>query len=166
MSSVPQADAMLHVKRFELFKFYEEALQRTKSDAWTQTTWVLTLSGAILAFSIQLYVEHFEGTSFELISWSCAVAGVVLTGYVMLVLHQLATYSKRYLTAAIRLAAHYEILEEYITVEEAQSAKAKDYQAGYPGYILLLHIPPAFFAAGHIFWLCHVLMQSRAGSGS
>ena len=45
-------------RRLELFKFYEKAAQRTRTDAWTQLTWGLTLSGALLGFSVDLLCER------------------------------------------------------------------------------------------------------------
>ena len=122
MSSAGEADSALHDKRFELFKFYEEASQRTKADAWTQTTWVLTLSGAILAFSVEVYLEHPGSPGFAAITWSCAVAGLVLTAYIMFVQHQLATHIRTYWTAANRLAASDPFLRDYISSKAAAMA--------------------------------------------
>jgi hypothetical protein len=144
-------------RRFELFKFYENASQRTKSDAWTQTTWVLTISGAVLGFSMKLYVEHRDVPGFFVIAWLCAIAGVVLSAYVTYVLHQLAIYLRTYLTAANRLAAPDPFLKEYISAKDADAALHPKYEADYPQFIVRLLIPPLFFAVGHIAWVAYVM---------
>jgi len=156
MTNVPDTNVDLQNRRFELFKFYEEASQRAKSDAWTQTTWVLTLSGAILAYSINLYVEHSTVPSFRVIEWACATSGVVLTAYVMYVLHQLAQHIRSYWTAANRLAAPDPFLQNYISPEDAKIALQNSYRADYPPFILRLNIPPLLFAFGHIAWAIYV----------
>src|SRR5262245_46549230 len=115
--SEPSAEA--DKQRFELFKFYEEAANRAKTDAWTQTTWVLALVGAILAFSMKLYVEHRDVPGHLIITWACAAAGVLLVCYVAYVLHQLAKHIRHYWTTSNRLAAAHPMLRTYIPAEDA-----------------------------------------------
>ena len=152
----------LSAKRFELFKFYEEASQRTKSDAWTQTTWVLTLSGAILGFSINLYVDHRDVPGFAVITWACAMSGVLLSAYIMYVLHQLAKHIRTYWTAANRLAAPDPFLRSYISPKDAKAALTDTYRADYPAFIRRLNIPPLLFAVGHVAWAMYVGQQCDA----
>jgi hypothetical protein len=156
MNNASNESAELQNRRFELFKFYEEASQRAKSDAWTQTTWVLTLSGAILAFSINLDVEHRTVPSFYVITWACAMSGVVLSAYIMYILHQLASHIQTYWTAANRLAAPDPFLRAYISPDDASKAQMDCYKAKYPPFIERLYIPPVLFAAGHIAWAIYV----------
>lgn len=154
--SSPNVNCNESDKRFELFKFYEDASQRTKSNAWTQATWVLTLSGAILAFSINLYIEHCDVAGFKVIEWACALSGVVLSAYVIYVLYQLGKHIRKYWTSSNRLAAPDEFLKDYISDEDAKAAKHKGYKAKYPPFIIRLFIPPAIFAVGHIAWVIYV----------
>jgi hypothetical protein len=35
------------------FRFYEEAAEKSKSHAWSQTTWILALNAGIMAFSLK-----------------------------------------------------------------------------------------------------------------
>lgn len=149
-------------KRFELFKFYEEASQRTKSDAWTQTSWVLTLSGAILGFSMNLFIEHRSVPGFLVIEWACAAAGVVLSAYIAYVLHQLAKHIRTYWTAANRLAAPDRFLRDYIDPKDVEAALQPRYRAPYPKFIIRLLIPPVLFMLGHVGWAFYVLSASCA----
>ena len=85
---MPSADApqppevSVQEKVPEFFKFYEEAAERTKSHAWTQSLWLLTLNGAILAFSLNLYLAHASVRGFLFIEWLSTLAGLVLCAYV------------------------------------------------------------------------------------
>jgi hypothetical protein len=145
-------------RRFELFKFYEEAAQRAKTDAWTQTSWVLTLSGAALGFSINLYVKDRACVpQFAVITWACATAGVILSAYVLYVLHQLAKHIRTYWTASNRLAAPDQFLKTYISPKDAIAALTDDYKgAPYPPFIVRLFLPPIAFAVGHVAWAWYV----------
>jgi hypothetical protein len=65
-------------QKFAAFKFYEEAAEKTKAHAWSQTTWILALNAGILAFSLQLYVEHASAFAFIPIEIICALVGIAL----------------------------------------------------------------------------------------
>lgn len=45
-------------QRLETFKFYEEAAEKAKAHAWSQTTWLLSFNAALLALSVTLYLDH------------------------------------------------------------------------------------------------------------
>lgn len=141
-------------RRFQMFKFYEDAVQRTKADAWTQTTWILTLSGAVLGFSMNLYVTHRDISGFPVIAGACAASGLVLTAYAAHVLRELAKHIQGYWTSANGLAASHPMLKGYIPVKDADSVArlGSDYRAGYPKFIARLLLPVLFFAAGHVAW--------------
>jgi hypothetical protein len=151
-------------RRFQMFKFYEDAAQRTKSDAWTQTTWVLTLSGAILGFSMKVYVEHRELPGFPAIAFGCAAAGLVLTAYAFHVLRELAKHIRNYWTSANVLAASHPLLRGYIPEEEAERAArlGSAYKAGHPKFITRLMIPVLLFAAGHVGWAIYATARCGA----
>jgi hypothetical protein len=149
-------------RSFEFFKFYEEAANRAKTDAWTQTTWVLTLVGAILAYSMNLYIEHRDVPGYLIITWACAAAGVLLAGYVAYVLHQLGKHICHYWTTSNRLAAAHPILRDFIPAKDAEQAGQKDYVAPYPLFIKRLRIPIALFALGHLVWALYVTWSSGA----
>jgi len=51
-------DALQARESFDLFKFYEEAVEKTKTHIWSQTGWILSLSTAVPAFSVNLYLQH------------------------------------------------------------------------------------------------------------
>ena len=65
-------DKLERRESFDLFKLYEEASEKTKTHVWSQTSWILTLSTAILAFSVNLYVEHRTVLGFLWIVWIVA----------------------------------------------------------------------------------------------
>ena len=137
-----------------MFKFYEDAAQCTKRDAWTQTTWILTLSGAILGFSMNLYVSHGSAPGFKAIAWGSAAAGLVLTVYATHVLSELAKHIRNYWSSANLLAVSHPLLRGYIPAKEAERAAqlGSEYRAEHPKFITRLRLPVLLFAAGHVIW--------------
>lgn len=102
---LPGTESLAPEKLFEFFKFYEEAAARIKSHAWTQSTWILTLNGAILGFSLDLDVDHASVRGFLFIEWLSVLSGLLLCTYLMFVLYELGRHIRNYLTASNRLAA-------------------------------------------------------------
>lgn len=159
---MPSAESSGTEERFSpdqllgFFKFYEEAAERAKGHAWAQSTWVLTLNGAILGFSLNLFVQSTPVRGFMLIAWFAALAGVVLSAYIVFVLIELCRHIRRYWTAANRLAAQSVPLSAYIGHEEATKARRETYEADFPNFILRLMWPPGLFAAAHLSWAIYV----------
>jgi hypothetical protein len=147
---------------FELFKFYEEAASRAKTDAWTQTSWVLTLVGGILAFSINLYVEHQDIHGYVLITWACAAAALLLTGYLAYVLHELGTHIRNYWTQSNQLASIHPFLRQYVMTDDSKVLEPGK-KAAFPPFIWRLGIPPALFAFGHLAWAIYVSVWLGTG---
>jgi hypothetical protein len=143
-------------KLFEFFKFYEEAAERTKSHAWTQSAWILTLNGAILGFSLKLYVEHISARGFLFIEWISTLAGLLLCAYLIFVLYELGGHIQHYWTAANKLAAKSTILSDYIGPKEATAAQHEAYRAKFPKFIARLMVPPSLFAIAHLTWGIYV----------
>lgn len=81
--STKAGDVLSLDQALEAFKFYEEAAERTKGHAWSQTTWILTLNAGILAFSLNLYAEYstkIPFIAFLVIEWISCIAGLTLCG--------------------------------------------------------------------------------------
>jgi hypothetical protein len=146
-------------RRFEMFKFYEGAAQRTKADAWTQTTWVLALSGAILGFSMKAQLEYSQATVLPAIVIGCAAAGLVMTLYATHVLLELAKHIRNYWTSANVLAASHTLLRSCIPAAEVARVEQQGpcYKAGQPKFIYRLLIPVLLFAIGHVAWAATAL---------
>ena len=112
-------------RRFQMFKFYEDAAKRIKADAWTQTTWILTLGGAVLGFSMNMYVTHRDFPAFSVIAGACAASGIVLAAYAAYVLRELAEHVQHYWTSVNGLAASHPMLKGYIPAKgEGQPVRA------------------------------------------
>ena len=62
------SEALSLDKALDVFKFYEEAAEKTKGHAWSQTTWILTLNAGILAFSLNLFAAYSTKISLRRIS--------------------------------------------------------------------------------------------------
>lgn len=140
----------------EFFKFYEEAAERTKAHAWTQSSWLLTLNSAVLAFSVQLYVEHADIRGFLFMEWLLCAAGLILCGYIALVLVELGSHIRNYWTAANRIAVDNELLSHYIGAKAAAAARAPEYKADFPRFIARLMVPAVLFAVAHLTWATYV----------
>lgn len=89
------SDALGVDKALEMFKFYEEAAERTKGHAWSQTTWILTLNAGILAFSLNLYAEYSTRIpffAFLVIEWISCLAGLILCTLLFFVIRELGEH--------------------------------------------------------------------------
>lgn len=159
-------DPLAPEKLFEIFKFFEEAAERTKSHAWTQSAWILTLNGAILGFSLNLFVEHATVRGFLFVEWISALAGLLLCTYLVFVLYELGKHIRNYWTASNRLAARNPILSDYIGTKDSIDAQQECYRAKFPRFIERLMVPPCLFAIAHLVWGIYVTVGSCAHSST
>ncbi len=107
----------------------------------------------ILAFSMKIFIDHCKVPALPIIAWACALAGLLLSAYIVYVLHQLAKHIRTYWTAANRLAAPDEFLSSYIGPDEADAARSKEgYRASYPPFVCRLFVPPIMLGMGHLAW--------------
>src|SRR6266704_447270 len=83
-----------------LFKLYEEAAEKTKAQAWSQTTWLLTLNAGIIAFSLDFYANHADTRGALLIECIAAVVGIVLCLFLIYLLHELGRHLSHYSTTS------------------------------------------------------------------
>jgi len=142
-------------KAFEAFKFYEEAAEKTKGHAWSQTTWILTLNAGILAFSLNLYAEYSTKiplSAFLVIEWISCIAGLTLCGMLFIVILELGTHIATYWETANKLAVKYTALAELIGKKAAAKAREPDYKEPFPDFCARLRWPVALFMAGHFLW--------------
>jgi hypothetical protein len=139
---------------FAAFKYYEEAADRRKGHAWSQTTWILALSAGILAFSANLYAEHRDIPGFLIIQCLCFAAGSILCLYLVYVLDQLGQHISSYWTNSNRLAGRYAELEPFAKHEDAVAARSPNYHAPFPKFCRRLQIPAFLFIAAQLAWAC------------
>jgi hypothetical protein len=142
----------------DLFRFYEDDAERAKSHAWAQSTWSLALNAALLAFSINLYVEHPTIRGFLLLEAFAAAAGLVLCWYALFVLRELGEHIQGYWTAANRIAGDIPLLLAYIGVADTEALRDPKYKAKYPPFIERLRMPILLFAGGHVAWFVVVAL--------
>jgi hypothetical protein len=134
----------------QMYQFHEVSAQKYKSDAWTQTTWILTLSGAVLGFSIDKHVSHRNSPDTIIITLACAVAGLALAVYAMWVLNDMARHVQRHWAMATRLVASTPGLMKYIDPAGSQPA-VTDMVEKPKAITRLLWIVMAF-SLGHVMW--------------
>src|ERR1700752_3614791 len=96
----------------DLYKFYEDAAQKTKTHAWTQSAWMLGLNGAILAFSLKVFVERASTPGLLELALGMPIAGLVLSGYLVYVLHELGKHISGYWSCADRVKLQFPPLME------------------------------------------------------
>ncbi|MDM0108883.1 hypothetical protein QTH97_28345 [Variovorax sp. J22R24] len=130
----------------DLIKFYEEASGKTKAHAWAQLTWVLAVNGAILAFSLKFFIEQMKMPGAIALIWGMAVAGLILSGYLIYVLKELGRHLRGYWACADRAARMSTDLAEIIR-PDPPSASTK-----IPAFMKRLMWPPALFALSHVVW--------------
>lgn len=136
-----------------MYQFHELSAQKYKSDAWTQTTWILTLSGAVLGFSIDKYVSQRNSPDAIIITLACAVAGLALAVYAMWVLNDMAHHVQRHWAMATRLVASTQGLMKYI--DPAGSQPAMTAMVEKPKAITRLLWIVMAFSLGHVMWVVY-----------
>ncbi len=90
------------------------------------------------------------------------MAGIVLCGYLIFVLNELAKHIKNYWTTADRIAGRDDELAPLIGDRAAKVREQKDcYTAGYPPFIKRLYVPPVLFALAHFGWALYTTFSPR-----
>ena len=142
-------------KALELFKFYEAAAEKTKAQAWAQTTWILSLNAAIIAFSLNFYAEHPTLRGTWLIEVVAAIVGLVLCLFLIYMLQELGKHLSNYWTASNRLAVGYPPLIPYIGKKDAKAAQKPRYPgAPFPPFCRRLQVLTGLFLCVHLAWIC------------
>jgi hypothetical protein len=134
------------------FKFYEEAAEKAKSHAWSQTTWILALNAGIMAFSLKFYAEHSTVRGFLLIEVISAGVGIVLSAFLIYLLQELGGHISHYWTTSNKIAATYAPLTSFIGEKDADQARTPHYRAGFPAFCRRLQFLAGLFIAAHAGW--------------
>jgi hypothetical protein len=146
---LPSRKALELKEAVAMFKFYEEAAEKTKVHAWSQTTWILTLNAGIFAFSLA-YAGVYEIIWIEVI---CACVGIVLCGFLIYLLGQLGDHISSYFTSANQLAFDYLALRRFIRPKELSALKANcNHRASFPQFCSRLRLLALGFLFAHIIW--------------
>jgi hypothetical protein len=135
------------------FKFYEEAAEKAKEHAWSQTTWILTLNAATLGFSLNFYADHKADSAFVLIESIAGGVGVVLCLFLIYLLHEAGSHIQHYWTTSNKLAARDAYLAPFIGPEDAAAARGDEYSAPFPKFCKRLQLLAALFLAAHVGWV-------------
>jgi hypothetical protein len=139
----------------DLFKFYEEAAEKAKGHAWTQSSWVLSLNAGIFVLIANLKDSSFF---FHLIS---AFAGVVLAAYLIYVLGELGNHIRTYWTSSNKIAAKSAGLMDFIGEKDKFEAKLPGYRAEFPRFCRRLQFLAFLFVFAHLGWV--VVVAFRGG---
>jgi hypothetical protein len=168
-TAMPDAkDALSLDKALEMFKFYEEAAEKTKGHAWSQTTWILTLNAGILAFSLNLFAAYSTKIpfgAFLVIEWISCIAGLALCGLLFFVIRELGEHIANYWETANKLAVKYAPLSELIGEKTAAKARSPTYREEFPKFCTRLMLPVALFMAAHVVWAIVVTVLMSCVSG-
>jgi hypothetical protein len=143
-------------RMLETFRFYEEASEKAKAHAWTQTAWILTLNAGVIAFSLNVYLQHSKDTNFRVIEIFSALVGIVLCGYLGYILDELGKHIRTYWTFSNKIAADLPPLVSFIGEVEVLKAKEPGDRAGFPKFCRRLQILAGLFGLAHILWLLFV----------
>jgi hypothetical protein len=136
----------------ELFKFYEDAAEKTKTAAWSQTTWMLTLNAGIMAFSLDFYANHSADPHFVLVEGVSTGVGIGLCVFLIYLLQELGGHISHYWTSSNTLAVADPRLTALIFPDDVAAAKANR-PAPFPAFCRRLQALAGLFAAAHIGWL-------------
>lgn len=147
----------------DLFKFYEEAAEKTKAHAWAQTTWVLALNAGIIGFSLNFFASHGNATGFVLIEGIAASVGVFLCLFLIYLLNELGRHISHYWTISNRLASASPALAGFLSASDLAAARAGR-AAPFPAFCRRLQFLAALFAAAHVGWFGVVALVLSARS--
>lgn len=153
-------ESLTSAQKIEMFKFYEEAAEKAKAHAWSQTTWILTLNAGILAFSLTFFAEHRDVPAFLIVELLAAAVGLVLSGFLIYLLYEFGSHIRNYWTRSNKIAAGYFALQQLVSEENARKAEGPHYRVQYPKFCLRLQILAGFFAIAHIGWAAVVAVAS------
>ncbi len=137
-----------------LFKLYEEAAEKTKAQAWSQTTWLLTLNAGIIAFSLDFYANHADTRGALLIECIAAVVGIVLCLFLIYLLHELGRHLSHYWTTSNQIALAYHPLTAFISKEDSEAARAPGCRTPFPKFCRRLQYLTLLFLGAHVGWVC------------
>jgi uncharacterized membrane protein YfcA len=147
-----------------LFKFYEDAADKTKAHAWSQTTWLLTLNSGILAFSLDYYAKHTVTRGALLIECLAALVGAALCAFLLYLLHELGSHISHYWTTSNQIAAAFQPLTPFISKKDARAAREPGYRAPFPKFCRRLQGMALLFCSAHVGWaVVAFALISRAG---
>jgi hypothetical protein len=155
----PLENDMPPQNKLELFKFYEDAAERTKDRAWTQTSWMLTLNSGVLGFSLTSYLQNEEDAFFLVIELLSAAVGVVLSLFLYYMLQELGSHIRSHWTKSNKIAADYSLLGSFMSKEEAIKAKSPEYSAGFPRFCRRLQQLAILFMLAHLGWFGFILAR-------
>ncbi len=153
---IPAASSLSPDQTLNLFKFYEEAAEKAKAHAWSQTTWILTLNAAILGFSVNFYASNSDKPAFFAIELLSSGVGVVLCGFLVYLLNELGGHISHYWASSNRIAAGYVPLIPFIGESNATAARASDYRVGFPAFCRRLQYLAILFLGAHLGWVSFV----------
>jgi hypothetical protein len=177
-----QQQAMPAEQLFELFTLYEEAARATKTTAWTQTTWILTLSAGVLGFSVDQQVEgNAQSASADplaLVVLACALA-TILALFLFWALNDLGHHIANYWSIADGIKKSLPSLDALVALPEKRSTpsvadrlrgalggmdkstKQRRDPRTLPHFVVRLHVLNVLFLATHIGWLIYVGLLAR-----
>jgi hypothetical protein len=143
-------------RRFETFKFYEEAAEKTKNHAWTQTTWILALNAGIMAFSVNFYAANNALHGFRVIEVLSTIVGLMLCAFLIYLLNELGSHISNYWTTSNRIASADPWLVPIIGEGEAGKARGACYHAKFPPFCRRLQMLTVMFMVAHAGWIFFV----------
>lgn len=152
-------------KAFDGLKFVEESAGDTKSHAWSQTTWILSLNAGLLAFSANLYAGYGDKVKISpegliAVEWLSALAGVVLCWMLVDVLGELGKHISNYWSVGRQLRRKHPVLLNLIS----KADQAEEEFVGLPPFCARLRKFALVFAATDIAWAIAVTVLVLTGS--
>jgi hypothetical protein len=147
-------------QKLETFKFYQEASEKTKVHAWTQTAWILTLNAGVIAFSLNLYLDHAKDPAFLVIEFISAGVGIVLCVFLFYALVELGNHIRRFWTYSNRIKADFPPLASLVRKHNALQVNEANNKVKFPMFCRRLQFLAVLFAFAHIGWALFVTIIS------
>lgn len=83
-------------KIWEIMSHYEGMADKSKSRAWSLTTWILTLNSALFAFCIKFYSDKLDDPNFLIIELVGCSIGLLLSTFLCFVVFEQGKHLKTY----------------------------------------------------------------------
>ena len=123
---------------------YENMADKSKSRAWSLTTWVLTLNSGLLAFCIKFYTDKKDDPNFQTIEYACCSIGVLLSIFLCYMIYEQGKHLKSYWKVMDK------ILTENEALQEITGLKPESERIDYPAFCKWLMGLALMFSLGFV----------------
>lgn len=130
---------------WDIMAHYEGMADKSKSRAWSLTTWILTLNSGLFAFGIKFYSENQKDPNFLMIELACCGIGILLCLFLSYVLYEQGRHLRGYWQVTDR------ILSKHTWLSETTGIEPEGKPIAFPRFCIWLILLSCLFIVGFLF---------------